>query len=81
VRTVEDLRLSGTDAAYFRCDVTDPEEVSLVVREIIERYGKIDGIVHGAGNFRDNFCQQMTPDDFAAAVDVKFLGRGISSRS
>jgi NAD(P)-dependent dehydrogenase (short-subunit alcohol dehydrogenase family) len=74
VRTVEDLRLSGTDAAYFRCDVTDPEEVSLVVREIIERYGKIDGIVHGAGILRDNFVKQMTPDDFAAAVDVKFLG-------
>ena len=74
VRTVEDLRLSGTDAAYFRCDVTDPEEVSLVVREIIERYGKIDGIVHGAGILRDNFVKQMTSDDFAAAVDVKFLG-------
>jgi malonyl CoA-acyl carrier protein transacylase len=74
VRTVEDLRSSGIDAAYFRCDVTDPKEVGIVVQEIVARYGKIDGIVHGAGILRDNFIKQMSPEDFAAAVDVKFLG-------
>ncbi len=74
VRTLEDLQSSGIEATYFKCDVTDPEEVGTVVREIIERYGKIDGIVHGAGILRDNFAKQMSPDDFSAAVDVKFLG-------
>jgi malonyl CoA-acyl carrier protein transacylase len=73
-RTVEDLRSSGAEAAYFKCDVTDREEVGRIMREIIERYGKIDGIVHGAGILRDNFVKQMSPEDFAAAVDVKFLG-------
>ena len=74
VRTVEELRSSGIDAAYFKCDVTDPQEVRAVAREIMEHYGKINGIVHGAGILRDNFVKQMTPEDFAAAVEVKFLG-------
>ncbi len=73
VGTVEELRSSGIDAAYFKCDVTDPKEVGTVLQEIVARYGKIDGIVHG-GNSQRQFRQANDPEDFAAAVDVKFLG-------
>ena len=74
VRNVEELRSLGTDAAYFSCDVTDPERTGTVIGEIVRRYGKIDGIVHGAGVLRDGFIKQMTLQDFSAVVNVKFLG-------
>ncbi len=73
-RTVEELRLTGTEVTYVKCDVTDRKEVETVVREIINRYGKIDGIVHGAGILRDNWVRQMTSGEFAAVMNVKFLG-------
>ena len=38
------------------------------------RYGRIDGIIHGAGVLRDGLLSQMTPDDFSLVTDVKFLG-------
>ena len=39
-----------------------------------KRYGRIDGIIHGAGVLRDGFLDQMTPDDLSMVANVKFLG-------
>ncbi len=45
--------------------MTDPEAVRAVMGEVASRYGKIDGIIHGAGVLRDGLLSQMTPDDFS----------------
>lgn len=74
VRTMEELRDAGIEVSYFPCDVTDTKATLQVAGEIIKKYGKITGIVHGAGILRDSFIKQMKAEDFAAVVDVKFLG-------
>ncbi|HEX7504036.1 MAG TPA: SDR family NAD(P)-dependent oxidoreductase [Syntrophales bacterium] len=73
-RTLTELHSSGIEATYHTCDVTDPEAVRAVMDEVASRYGKIDGIIHGAGVLRDGPLSQMTPDDFSMVTDVKFLG-------
>ena len=73
-QTLADLRAAGMEATYLACDVTDPEAVRVALGEVAERYGRIDGIIHGAGVLRDGFLDQMTPEDFSLVVDVKFLG-------
>jgi malonyl CoA-acyl carrier protein transacylase len=73
-RTLADLHASGIEATYHACDVTDPDAVRAVMGEVASRYGRIDGIIHGAGVLRDGLLSQMTPDDLSAVADVKFLG-------
>jgi NAD(P)-dependent dehydrogenase (short-subunit alcohol dehydrogenase family)/acyl carrier protein len=73
-RTLADLQTSGIEATYQACDVTDPEAVRATLGEVAGRYGRIDGIIHGAGVLRDGPVSQMTPDDFSLVTDVKFLG-------
>jgi NAD(P)-dependent dehydrogenase (short-subunit alcohol dehydrogenase family) len=73
-RTLADLHASGIEATYHTCDVTDPEVVRAIMDEVTHRYGKIDGIIHGAGVLRDSLLSQMTPGDFSMVTDVKFLG-------
>jgi NAD(P)-dependent dehydrogenase (short-subunit alcohol dehydrogenase family) len=73
-RTLADLHASGIEATYHTCDVTDPEAVRAIMRDVASRYGRIDGIIHGAGVLRDGFLSQITPDDFSMVTDVKFLG-------
>ncbi len=73
-RTLADLHSAGIEATYHTCDVTDPEAVRAIMSEVATRYGKIDGIIHGAGVLRDGPLSQMTPDDFSLVMDVKFLG-------
>lgn len=73
-KTLMDLHASGIDVTYHTCDVTDPVAVRVVMAETASRYGRIDGIIHGAGVLRDGFLSQMTPDDFSMVTDVKLLG-------
>jgi NAD(P)-dependent dehydrogenase (short-subunit alcohol dehydrogenase family) len=74
VRTLADLHSSGIEATYHTCDVTDPVAVRTIMGGVVNRYGRIDGIIHGAGILRDGFLSQMTPDDFSLVTDVKFIG-------
>jgi NAD(P)-dependent dehydrogenase (short-subunit alcohol dehydrogenase family)/acyl carrier protein len=73
-RTLSDLHSSGIEAFYHTCDVADPEAVRTVMDEVANRYGKVRGIIHGAGVLRDGLLSQMTPDDFSMVTDIKFLG-------
>jgi NAD(P)-dependent dehydrogenase (short-subunit alcohol dehydrogenase family) len=73
-RTLADLHALGIEATYRTCDVTDPDAVHAVMREVVSRYGRIDGIIHGAGVLRDGLLSEMTPNDLSTVADVKFLG-------
>ncbi len=73
-QTLADLHAAGIEAAYHTCDVTDPEVVRMVLGEVASRYGKIDGIIHGAGVLRDGLLSHMSLDDLSLVTDVKFLG-------
>ena len=73
-RTLADLHAAGIEATYHACDVTDPAAVNAVMEGVASRYGRIDGIIHGAGVLRDGLLHQMTADDFSLVTDVKLLG-------
>jgi NAD(P)-dependent dehydrogenase (short-subunit alcohol dehydrogenase family)/acyl carrier protein len=74
IRNVEALRGQGVEASYYRCDVTDAESVNRVIEEIADRFGRVDGVVHGAGVIRDRPFKEMTEEDFSWVTDVKLLG-------
>jgi malonyl CoA-acyl carrier protein transacylase len=73
-RSVSRLSTLGLKASYRCCDVSDPRQVSRALDQIAKQYGKIDGIIHGAGLIRDGFLEHMTPEDFKEVVEVKLLG-------
>ena len=73
-QTLADLHAAGIEATYHTCDVTDPEAVRMILGEVASRYGKIDGIIHGAGVLRDGLLSQLTGDDLSMVTEVKFLG-------
>ncbi len=72
--TLADLRRLGVEASYHSCDVTDQNQVSQVLDQVVKRFGRIDGVIHGAGVVRDGFMELMSPGDFSRVVEVKILG-------
>ena len=72
--TVETLNRAGLETHYVQCDVTDPEQTEKVVGDIAARFGKISGIVHGAGVIRDLPIDRMGTNDFSSVAGVKLLG-------
>ena len=74
LQTLENLRAAGLEADYLTCDVSDPGGVKSALDAILSRFGRIDGVIHGAGILRDGFLDRMAPDAFAKVVEVKFSG-------
>ncbi len=73
-QTLKELARQGIDATYHSCDVNDQENVAAVLGRVVERYGGIAGVIHGAGIIRDSFMEFMTAADFTKVVEVKLLG-------
>jgi acyl transferase domain-containing protein/NAD(P)H-dependent flavin oxidoreductase YrpB (nitropropane dioxygenase family)/NAD(P)-dependent dehydrogenase (short-subunit alcohol dehydrogenase family)/acyl carrier protein len=73
-RTLRDLARLKVEAGYHPCDVRDQHQVSQVLDQVVKRYGRIDGIIHGAGTIRDSFMELMSAPDFTSVMDVKLLG-------
>ena len=48
-QTADDIRNNGGEALAIDCDVTDESQVNEMVRQAMERYGKIDALFNNAG--------------------------------
>ena len=47
--TVEELRSRGSDAVFIETDVSSEESTSAMASRVLERWGRIDGLVANAG--------------------------------
>ncbi|MDQ3548374.1 MAG: SDR family NAD(P)-dependent oxidoreductase, partial [Chloroflexota bacterium] len=47
--TARDLTARGLEAHYSRTDVRDSSQVNRTVEEAVERFGRVDILIHGAG--------------------------------
>ncbi|SPE63560.1 Polyketide synthase PksJ [Streptomyces netropsis] len=59
---------------YLRADVTVPAEVSALVTDVLDRYGRLDGVVHAAGVLRDGLFTAKCAADVAAVLAPKVRG-------
>lgn len=48
-KTAEEIRGKGRECLYFHCDVTDYQQVQLMVEETLRRFNRIDILVNNAG--------------------------------
>lgn len=64
----------GTRVEYRRLDVTQPEAVTRLVRDITDAVGGLHGVLHSAGVTRDNFILKKAPQDLAAVLAPKVAG-------
>lgn len=81
-RTVDELAgVSGSNKInFFKVDITDEENVSRTIEEIIEKEEKIDILVNNAGITRDNLVLRMTLEDWKKVIDINLTGAFICSK-
>jgi 3-oxoacyl-[acyl-carrier protein] reductase len=60
--------------ASFGCDVSDYEQVSSVLDQVIERFGRLDILVNNAGITRDTLIMRMKPEDWDIVLKVNLTG-------
>lgn len=70
----QELTTKGYPVLSLPVDITSPEEVSEMVKEIIAHYGHIDVIINNAGTIQVGPAETMTLDDFEKAMRTNFWG-------
>lgn len=71
---VAEIRAAGGTAIACPESVATPEGGRKIVRCAIDAFGRIDILVHNAGNVRRGTLKDMTYEDFDAVLDVHLRG-------
>jgi len=71
---VREITAAGGEAVASTESVTTPEGGKEIIQTALDRYGRIDILVHNAGNVRRASLKEMTYDDFESVLDVHLRG-------
>lgn len=79
-KTVEELRQSGGEAIYVKCDVSNEEQVKAMIEETIKTYGRIDVLVNNAGIGVYKSVLDTSSEDWDRCLDVNLKGVFLCSK-
>jgi len=71
---VREIVAMGGEAILSTASVATPEGGAAIVQAALDRFGRIDILVHSAGNVRRAPLKEMSVEDFEAVLDVHLRG-------
>lgn len=71
---VAEIKAAGGEAVACTASVATPEGAAAIVQAAIDTWGRIDILIHNAGNVRYGLIADLSIDDFNAVTDVHFKG-------
>jgi len=71
---VGEIIAAGGQAAACTESVTTREGGDAIIRTALEHYGRLDILIHNAGNVRRGSLKEMSYEDFDAVLDVHLRG-------
>jgi 3-oxoacyl-[acyl-carrier protein] reductase len=73
-RVVAEIEELGAAAMAIKADVSNSEEVENLVKEVLNKFGRIDILINNAGVTRDNLLFRMTEKEFDEVLGVNLKG-------
>jgi 3-oxoacyl-[acyl-carrier protein] reductase len=70
----KEIESTGGQAATFRMDVSNEQEVKNAVKAAIERFGKVEILVNNAGVTRDTLLMRMKREDWDSVIQTNLSG-------
>ena len=70
----------GVESLIYKADVTNIEQIENLVKEVIEKFGKIDVLVNNAGITKDNLLMRMSEEEFDKVIEVNLKGTFIVTK-
>ena len=71
---VREIREAGGEAAACIESVATPEGGRAIVQSALDHFGRLDILIHNAGNVRYASLLEISQEDWRAVVDVHFMG-------
>ena len=66
--------------SLHKADVTDELQVASIVRDIVQKYGKIDGLVNNAGIRNDGFTHSTKSEQWLKTIDINLNAHFYTTR-
>ena len=73
-QVVKEITEAGGEAIAIGADVSKAEEVDSLVKQTLEKFGRVDLLVNNAGITRDTLLLRMKPEDWQAVIDLNLTG-------
>lgn len=70
----DELKKDKKECMIYKCNITNNDEVTKMVNDIIEKYKTIDVLVNNSGITKDNLVLRMTNQDFKDVIDTNLIG-------
>ncbi|MFF2449857.1 3-oxoacyl-[acyl-carrier-protein] reductase [Neobacillus sp. NPDC058068] len=71
---VDEIKALGREAFAIKCDVSNVEEVTEMVKTTIDGFGKLDILVNNAGITRDNLLMRMKEEEWDDVININLKG-------
>src|SRR4029434_7605275 len=71
-RAKADLASRGGAVLTIQCDLLDVAQIGAAIRQVIDRFGKIDVLINNAGIIEVGPLEHMTREDFEHAMQLHF---------
>ena len=73
-KVVEEIEKNGGEAIAVKCDVSKKEEVKEMVKETVEKFGKVDILVNNAGITQFKPFLELTEEEWDRTIDINLKG-------
>jgi NAD(P)-dependent dehydrogenase (short-subunit alcohol dehydrogenase family) len=73
-QVVDEIRSAGGEAVASTDSVATAAGGEAIIASALDHYGRVDVLVHNAGNVRRGSLKEMTYEDFDAVLDVHLRG-------
>jgi len=73
-RDAESVAKELSHPLVIECDVTKPEQVEAMMKQIQDRHAGLDVLVNNSGIIRDRTIKKMSPEEFESVMRVNLTG-------
>ena len=78
---VDEITGKGGEAAAFKMDVANEDDVKNAIKAVIAQFGKVDILVNNAGITRDTLAMRMKRADWDDVIDTNLTGPFIATQA
>ena len=72
--TVAEINSGGGEAIALQADVSQAEQVDNLIKQTIDKFGRIDVLVNNAGITKDTLLLRMKLEQWQAVIDLNLTG-------
>jgi NAD(P)-dependent dehydrogenase (short-subunit alcohol dehydrogenase family) len=74
------MQQAGATVHYYQVDVSNAPACEALIDDVYRQYGRLDGVIHGAGVIEDRLLTDKAPDSFDRVFDTKVTSAFVLSR-